>query len=106
MSKKIDLKMPAWLMGQDPGSKNENLHYMTHLHSPQFTARWCFGPPNPKPRDPDSLYIEDGEGDLVHVFDFQWLDAKPDQAAFQKLMNKAIDAVDQWLDNNLAPPMK
>jgi hypothetical protein len=98
--------MPRWLMGQDPGSKKENLHYLTHLQAPQFTARWCFGPPKPKPKHPDQVFVEDGEGDLVHIFDFLWVDDEPDDDAFAALMADAIDAVDQWLENNIAPPTR
>lgn len=98
--------MPRWLMGQDPSCKRENLHYVTHLQQPRFCARWCFGPPNPKPKNPEQVFIEEGEGDLVHIYDFLWIDAEPDPADFDLLMNDAIDAVDQWLENNIIPPTR
>ncbi|MBF0255749.1 MAG: hypothetical protein HQL47_04665 [Gammaproteobacteria bacterium] len=106
MAKKIDLKMPRWLMGQDPNSRRENLHYLTHLQPPRFSARWCFGPPSPKPKNPEQVFVETGEGDLVHIYDFLWTDPTPDPDAFDSLMNEAIDAVDQWLENNIAPPTR
>ena len=106
MAKTIDLKMPRWLMGQDPTSKRDNLHYMTHLQTPRFSARWCFGPPSPKPKDPSRLFVESGDGDLVHVYDFLWSDKEPDDDEFEQLMNDAIEAVDQWLENNIVPPTR
>lgn len=98
--------MPRWLMGQDPSSRRDDLHYLTHLQSPRFSARWCFGPPRPKPKKTEELYIEDGEGDLVHIYDFLWIDEAPSKEEFNALMREAIDSVDQWLDNNIAPPTR
>lgn len=106
MTKKTDLKMPRWLMGQDPNSKKENLHYITHMQAPNFTARWCFGPPKPKPKNPNRVYIETGDGDLVHIYDFQWAGDEPGDEDFKRLMCEAIDAVDQWLENNTIPPTR
>jgi hypothetical protein len=99
-------KMPRWLMGQDPYSRDDSLHYLVHQEQPRFTARWCFGPPKPMPKAGERIFIEKGEGDLVHIFDFSWIDEEPDDTAFAKLMGNAIDTVDQWLENNLSPPTR
>ena len=98
--------MPRWLMGEDPASKMDNLHYIIHQDKPRFTARWCFGPPSPPPKAGSRLFVEDGEGDPVHFFEFLWIDEEPDDATFTKLMNKAVDVVDQWLENNREPPTR
>jgi hypothetical protein len=104
MAKKIDLRMPKWLVGQDTRSKKDCPLYLTHLEAPQFTARWCFGPPSPKPKD-KQLYIEPSdEGDPVHLFDFHWIDPGVEDEAFEQLMSDAVAAIDQWLENNAPIP--
>lgn len=100
------LDMPRWLMGQNPFVANDPVNYMIHQETPRFTARWCFGPPATPPADPERIFVEDGEGDAVHVYDFLWIDEAPDEQAFNKLMNDAVNAVDQWLENNMAPPTR
>lgn len=106
MSNLSKLKMPRWLMGQDPLTANDPVHYMVHQRAPRFTARWCFGAPSTEPKDPSRIFVEKGEGDSVHVFDFLWIDEAPDDKKFDKLMNEAINAIDQWLENNMAPPTR
>lgn len=106
MSDPSKLKMPRWLMGQDPFKANDPVHYMIHQKTPRFTARWCFGSPISPPKDPSRIFVEQGDGDAVHVFDFIWIDEPPDDKAFDKLMNEGIDAIDQWLENNMAPPIR
>ena len=107
MSSFTKLKMPRWLMGENPLIANDPVHYMIHQKAPRFTARWCFGPPSTPPKDDSRMFVEKGEGDSVHIFDILWIDNAPeDEKKFNKLMNDGIDAIDLWLENNSAPPTR
>ncbi|MBU0501337.1 MAG: hypothetical protein KJ558_16500 [Gammaproteobacteria bacterium] len=106
MSNSNSLEIPRWLMGQNPYVADDNIQYLIHQETPRFIARWCFGAPTPPPRDPAHLYVEDGEGDAVHVYDFQWIDTAPDATGFEEMMSDAVEAIDQWLENNMAPPAR
>lgn len=106
MARRKNNKMPRWLMGQDPFDRGDTIHYLIHQENPRFVARWCFGPPKPMPKKGEKLFVEKGEGDLVHIYDFNWIDEEPDDKGFSKLMDQAIDTVDQWLENNKEPPTR
>ena len=42
----------------------------------------------------------DGE-DSLHIFGFQWIDRRPDFAAFDRLMQEAATAIDAWIASRL-----
>ncbi|MCP5245883.1 MAG: hypothetical protein H6937_08030 [Burkholderiales bacterium] len=37
------------------------------------------------------------EDDTLLIFDFEWKNGTPDQAAFEELMEGAVSALDEWI---------
>jgi len=74
-----------------------------HHAPPRFVAYWTSGagevpaPPAPCWKDAGS---GDGE-DSLHIFGFQWIDRRPDFAAFDRLMQDAATAIDAWIASRL-----
>jgi hypothetical protein len=76
---------------------------VTHQAPPRFVAYWTSGagevpaPPAPCWHDTGSGDGEDG----IHIFGFQWIDRRPDFAAFDRLMQDAAKAIDAWIASRL-----
>jgi len=74
-----------------------------HDAPPRFAAYWTSSadeapaPPVPCWKDPGSGGGEDG----LHIFGFQWIDRRPDFAAFDRLMQDAATAIDAWIASRL-----
>ena len=75
---------------------------LTHHAAPRFMARWTSGA--------DELAGIEGTGwtakgsdddDALHLFGFQWTDPVPDQAGFERLMQQAAVAIDDWIAGRL-----
>ncbi|MES9963849.1 MAG: hypothetical protein ABW116_09930 [Candidatus Sedimenticola sp. 20ELBAFRAG] len=97
----INRNQPRWIVGEDPFAENDEIGFLVHNREPGFIACWTFGAPPVKPGH--IAYIDDDQGDAVHLFDIRWLDPEPGGDGFTILMNEAVKALDQWLENNSEP---
>lgn len=86
--------MTDWSIEQNAGRGT-----VTYRAAPRFTAVWETG-------EMDLTVIEglfwqdDGSGsgeDNITLHGVQWIDAPPDQATFERLMQRAATEIDAWI---------
>lgn len=71
---------------------------LTHHAAPRFTAQWTSGAEELAGID-GPCWTADGsdDDDALHLFGFHWTDPAPDQAGFERLMQRAAVAIDEWI---------
>ena len=90
--------MKRWSFEQDA----EGRSVIRHNALPRFCAYWTSGaailaaPLEPCWRDAGS-----SEDDCLHLYGLHWIDAKPDDKAFERLMQKAVSVIDAWIASRL-----
>jgi len=70
---------------------------------PRFVAYWTSGA-GEVPAPPIQCWKDAGSGDgedSLQIFGFQWIDCRPDFAAFDRLMQEAATAIDAWIASRL-----
>ena len=69
-----------------------------HLARPRFSASWTSGADAADyGAEPGWTDVGGGEFDALHLFAFAWLDAAPEGAAFERLMQEAGLAIEARL---------
>jgi len=55
------------------------------------------------PAPPVQCWKDTGSGgeDSLNIFGFQWIDPRPDFAAFDRIMQDAAKAIDAWIASRL-----
>jgi len=74
-----------------------------HHAPPRFVAYWTSGA-GEVPAPPVQCWKDAGSGDgedSLTLFGFQWIDRRPDFAAFDRLMQDAAKAIDAWIASRL-----
>lgn len=75
---------------------------LTHHAPPRFTAQWTSGADELAAIDSPCWTAEGSDdADALHLFGFQWTDPAPDQAGFERLMQQAAAAIDEWITGRL-----
>lgn len=75
---------------------------LVHHTAPRFKAKWISG--HEDIGDSEGLCWTNegsGEDDTIHIFDFIWTDATPDQVRFEALMCEAEGVIDAWISDRL-----
>ena len=73
-----------------------------HCAAPRFTAQWTSGTEELAGIDGPCWTAEGSDDDdALHLFGFQWTDPVPDQAGFERLMQRAAVAIDEWITGRL-----
>ena len=88
-----------WIFEQDAAGRA----VVKHLAPPRFAAHWTSGADG-APASPAPCWKDKGSGgdeDSLHIFAFQWIDRRPDFAAFDRLMQDAATAIDAWIASRL-----
>ena len=72
---------------------------ITHTGKPAFKAGWLSGEPDFENISGLFWHEENSgnEDDSLLIFDFEWQNGTPDQAAFEDLMESATSALDYWI---------
>jgi hypothetical protein len=72
---------------------------ITHTGKPSFKASWLSGEPEFENITGLFWYEENSgsEDDNLLIFDFEWQNGAPKQAIFEKLMESAVSALDNWI---------
>ncbi len=85
-----------------PGGAGEGAGTITHRTPPRFTARWSTGDAA-LAEITGMCWTDEGAGseDAIHIHDFRWTGAVPDQWAFQALMEEAAGVIDEWIARRL-----
>ena len=75
----------------------------THHAAPRFTAQWTSGGADELAAIEGPCWTAEGSDDAeaLHLFGFQWTDPAPDQAGFERLMQQAAAAIDEWITGRL-----
>jgi len=75
---------------------------VTHQAPPRFVAYWTTGA-GEMPAPPVPCWKDAGSGgeDSLNIFGFQWIDPRPDFAAFDRIMQDAAKAIDAWIASRL-----
>ncbi|MGZ8214514.1 MAG: hypothetical protein ACXWTP_08445 [Methylosarcina sp.] len=87
--------MSHWHIEQDAAGRGTVRHHA----APRFTAIWTSGEIDLTVID-GLFWQEAGSGsgeDSLILHGFQWTDAPPDQKAFERLMEQAARAIDEWI---------
>jgi hypothetical protein len=90
--------MKRWSFEQDAAGRS----VIRHNALPRFSAYWTSGAVKITP--PLEPYWSDagsGEDDCLHLYGFQWIDTRPDDKAFDRLMQEAAKAIDSWIASRL-----
>lgn len=75
---------------------------LTHRAAPRFTAQWMSGAEALAGIDGPCWTAEGSDdADALHLFGFRWTDPAPDQAGFERLMQQAATAIDEWISGRL-----
>ena len=71
---------------------------LEHRAAPGLQARWQTGP-EALEAITGLCWSDDGlsEDESIHVYAIEWSGAPPDQAGFERLMDEAVSAIDQWI---------
>ena len=70
------------------------------LAPPRFTARWTTGEfPLEHVRSCELFWTDEGrsEVDMIHLYGFVLIDARPARTDFEKLMGEAVSAIEAWI---------
>lgn len=71
---------------------------VTHHAPPRFTARWTSGAQELAAIDGPCWTVEGSDDeDALHLFGFIWIDPAPEQSEFERLMQRAAAAIDEWI---------
>jgi len=72
---------------------------VTHQAPPRFVAYWTTG----AGEMPALCWHDTGSGgeDRLNIFGFQWIDPRPDFAAFDRIMQDSAKAIDAWIASRL-----
>jgi hypothetical protein len=90
----------TWRIGIDEQGRGRAMHML----APRLSAFWTTGD------DPEGMAAIEGpcwtdeganEADSIHLHGFEWIDGKPDQAAFEQLMQEAVRAIDRHIAGSL-----
>ena len=77
-----------------------NAGYGTIIHcaAPRFMAQWTSGTEGLADID-GPCWTSEGSAaeDSLHIFSFQWTDPAPPPPDFERLMNRAATALDEWI---------
>ena len=87
--------MPDWSHEQETAGRS----VVRHHAPPRFTAYWTSGADGaPAPGVPcwHDAGSDDG-ADSLHIFGIQWHDRRPDAETFDRLMQEAAKAIDDWI---------
>ncbi len=69
-----------------------------HTAAPRFTALWASGADDLAAIEGPCWTCEGSDAeDSLHVFGFVWIDPAPEQAEFERLMQCAAAAIDEWI---------
>lgn len=73
-----------------------------HHHTPRFTAGWTSGEAD-RARIEGPCWTSPGSGldDALHLFGWTWIDPRPAPATFERLMEQAAAALDDWIAERL-----
>lgn len=76
---------------------------ITHTGKPAFKASWLSGEPDFENISGLFWHEENSGGgdDGLLIYDFEWRNGAPEQAAFEELMESAISALDEWISERL-----
>ena len=76
---------------------------ITYTRTPAFKARWRSGESDFENITGLFWYEENSgsEDDSLLIFDFEWKSGAPDQAVFERLMESAGSALDDWITSRM-----
>ena len=90
--------MKRWSFEEDAGGRS----VLKHKALPRFSAHWTSGTAKEAALlDPCWSDAGSGEDDQLHLYGFQWIDTRPDDKAFDLLMQEAAKALDAWIASSL-----
>jgi len=83
-----------WTVEEAPARRG----LVCHHAAPRFQAFWTTGQEELATIDGPCWTREgSGEEDALHIFGFTWTDAAPAQSAFERLMQHAAAAIEDWI---------
>ncbi len=91
--------MQDWRFEQDAAGRG----VVKHHAPPRFVAHWTSGAADmaaPNVQCWSDAGSGDGE-DSLHILGFQWIDSQPDAMTFERLMQDAAKAIDEWITSSL-----
>ena len=75
---------------------------VSHTAAPRFTAVWTSGADELADIDgPCWISESSGGDDALHIFGFTWTDPAPEQTDFERLMQCAATAIDEWISRQM-----
>jgi hypothetical protein len=85
-----------WII--EPDASGNATVIISHRKTPRFSALWSTGPEIPEGIT-GLCWSDEGSGneDQIHIHSFDWMEGPPDQKSFEKLMNEAFQAIDEWI---------
>lgn len=87
-----------WTIEMDDAGRGR----VSHTAAPRFTAFWTSGAEDLAAID-GVCWTGEGSNaeDSLHVFGFVWTDPAPEQADFERLMQCAAAAIDEWISGQM-----
>jgi len=90
--------MKHWSFEQDATGRG----VIKHNALPRFCAYWTSGAAEEAaPLEPFWKDTNSNEDDCLYLYGFQWIDSQPDSMTFERLMQEAIKAIDEWIVSRL-----
>lgn len=82
----------------EPDTSGSASGKISHHKNPEFLALWDTGS-EISPDISGLCWSDDGSGneDPIHIHNFDWTGGSPDQKSFEKLMNEAVQIIDEWI---------
>ncbi|MEO5347639.1 MAG: hypothetical protein H7834_14870 [Magnetococcus sp. YQC-9] len=89
-----------WIFEIDAEGRNVIRHQAAH----RFSAYWVSGRSESFSSQPGACWTQPGSDDgedSQHLFGLLWVDPQPDSVAFNRLMQEASTAIDDWIASRL-----
>jgi len=82
-----------WIVGIDPSDFGDDQGYIVRRRPPEFVAKWTIEDPDTATLS-DLVYTDADDEVAVAIYDFEFVDEKPEETLFRRVCAEGVEAID------------
>jgi len=82
-----------WIVGIDPSDFGDDQGYIVRRRAPEFVAKWTIEDEDFATLS-DLVYTDADEEVAIALYDFEFVDEKPEETLFRRVCAEGVEAID------------